>query len=78
VHSSASGSGGGHEYLATEIIWAGMRKYGMLFRETHIGYEQSWGEHPPHFGIDGRFWMPGSLAEELIIRQQGDVACPTL
>lgn len=68
VHSSARGSGGGHEYLATEIIPA--RKL--------IGFEQSWGENPPGFGIDGRFWMPYDLAEELIINQGGDVAVPRL
>lgn len=66
VHSSASGPGGGHEYLATEIDWG----------RRLIGYEQSWGEHPPGFGIQGRFFIPMDLAEELIIHQQGDVAVP--
>jgi hypothetical protein len=73
VTSAASGSGGGHEYLASEIIWNKRR-----FRQPVIGYEQSWGENPPHFGKAGRFWMPFDLAEELIINQDGDVAVPTL
>lgn len=68
VNSSASGSGGGHEYLATEIRWD----------KKLLGYENSWGQHPPNFGINGRFWMPMDLAEELIIGQQGDVAVPGL
>lgn len=67
VKSSASGDGGGHEYLATEIIWS----------KKLLGYEQSWGQHPPGFGKAGRFWMSFELAEELIINQGGDVAVPT-
>jgi len=78
VHSSASGNGGGHEYCATEIIPAGTQAYRRLWKTTHIGYENSWGQHPPDFGINGRFWMPADLAEELIIHQQGDVAVPGL
>ncbi len=67
IHSAASGSGGGHEYLATEIIPS----------KKLLGYEQSWGEHPPGFGNGtGRFYMSYDLAEELIIHQQGDVAVP--
>lgn len=77
IRSRAGGGGGGHEYLGSEIIWAGTRAYGRLWKETHIGHEQSWGEHPPNFGIDGRFWMPASLSEELIIHQGGDVAVPS-
>lgn len=67
VHSKAAGNGGGHEYLATEIIWG----------KKLLGYEQSWGQNPPGFGKAGRFWMPMDLAEELIINQQGDVAVPS-
>lgn len=73
VTSSASGPGGGHEYLGSEIIWDKRR-----FGQPVIGYEQSWGENPPHFGKAGRFWMGFDLAEELIINQEGDVAVPTL
>lgn len=68
IRSSASGSGGGHEYLATEIRWD----------LSLIGCEQSWGENPPGFGKQGRFWVPMDLAEELIIHQEGDVAVPNL
>jgi len=81
VESSGSGSGGGHEYLATEIIPAGMtiRRAGLpSLIGPLIGYEQSWGENPPGFGVEGRFWMSFNLAEELIIGQQGDVAVPAL
>jgi hypothetical protein len=73
VTSSASGPGSGHEYLASEIIWDKRR-----FGQPVIGYEQSWGENPPHFGKAGRFRMPMDLSEELIINQEGDVAVPTL
>lgn len=66
VHSSASGDGGGHEYLANAINWD--RKL--------IGCENSWGENV--FGNRGSFWMPFDLAEELIIHQGGDVAVPSL
>lgn len=68
VQSSASGNGGGHEYLATEIV-------------PHLqllGFEQSWGDNPPGFGRKGRFFMHYDLAEELIIHQGGDVAVPAL
>jgi hypothetical protein len=64
IHSSASGSGGGHEYLANAILWG----------KQLIGYEQSWGEHP--HGFKPTFYMPFDLAEELIIHQEGDVAVP--
>jgi len=67
VQSTASGECGGHEYLATEII--PLKKL--------LGFEQSWGEHPPGFGNgEGRFYMSYELAEELIFRQEGDVAVP--
>jgi hypothetical protein len=68
IHSTASGEGNGHEYLATEI------HYGPQL----LGFEQSWGENPPGFGREGRFWMTFDLAEELIINQGGDVAVPGL
>lgn len=69
VNSVASGSGAGHEYLATEIVPS----------KRLLGYEQSWGQHPPGFGDGkGRFYMSYDLAEELIIHQQGDVAVPKL
>ena len=69
IHSAASGSGGGHEYLATEIIPS----------KRMLGYEQSWGQHPQGFGNgEGRFYMSYDLAEQLIIHQQGDVAVPEL
>ena len=57
---------GGHEYLASEIQWD----------QRLIGFEQSWGEHPPGFGIDGRFWMRWGLAKQLIVKQRGDVCVP--
>jgi hypothetical protein len=68
IHSAASGSGGGHEYLATEIIPS----------KKLLGFEQSWGQHPQGFGHKGRFYMSYDLAEELIIHQHGDVAVPEL
>lgn len=68
IHSSASGPGGGHEYCATQINWG----------RRLIGCEQSWGEGPPGFGQYGRFFLSFDLAEELIIKQQGDVAVPEL
>ncbi|HEY7054196.1 MAG TPA: hypothetical protein VH496_18985 [Mycobacterium sp.] len=64
IHSSASGKGGGHEYLANAILWG----------KRLIGYEQSWGEHPR--GFSPTFYMSFDLAEELIIHQKGDVAVP--
>jgi hypothetical protein len=66
VHSSASGDGGGHEYLANAIDW----------NRHLIGCENSWGEDV--FGKRGTFYLPFALAEELIIHQQGDVAVPSL
>lgn len=69
VDSTASGASGGHEYLATEIMPT----------KKLLGFEQSWGQHPPGFGNrKGRFYMSYDLAEELIIHQQGDVAVPKL
>jgi hypothetical protein len=66
IHSAASGRGGGHEYLATEIIPA----------KKMLGYEQSWGQNPQGFGDGtGRFYMSYDL-EELIIHQHGDFAVP--
>lgn len=64
VHSTATGDSGGHEYLANAIIRP----------KKLIGFEQSWGEHPE--GFHATFFMPFDLAEELIIRQEGDVAVP--
>lgn len=66
VHSSASGDGGGHEYLANAILWG----------KRLIGCEQTWGEDS--FGRRGTFYIPFDLAEELIISQEGDVAVPIL
>ena len=66
VHSSASGAGGGHEYLANAISWD----------RRLIGCENSWGEDV--FGNRGSFWLSFDLAEELIIHQGGDVAVPSL
>ncbi|HVQ51360.1 MAG TPA: hypothetical protein VMS92_15060 [Mycobacterium sp.] len=69
IQTAASGEYGGHEYLATEIIPS----------KKLLGFEQSWGQHPPGFGNrKGRFYMSYDLAEELIIHQQGDVAVPKL
>ena len=69
VRSEAQGFPvGGHEYLATEIRW----------HDKLIGFEQSWGDNPVNFGRHGRFWMPFELAEELIIRQGGDVVVPIM
>jgi hypothetical protein len=69
IQTAASGQYGGHEYLATEIIPS----------KKLLGFEQSWGQHPPGFGNrKGRFYMSYDLAEELIIHQQGDVAVPKL
>ena len=66
IHTSLSGGRGGHEYLATEII-----------RDTRfIGFEQSWGENPPGFGKEGRFFMPWDVVEALIM-DEGDVAVPS-
>jgi hypothetical protein len=68
IRSTASDRNpGGHEYLATEI------HYGSQL----LGFEQSWGETPPSFGREGRFFMTFDLAEELIINQGGDVAVPS-
>lgn len=64
VTSAATGAGGGHEYLASALLW----------KQRLIGYEQSWGEHSSHFLPT--FYMSFDLAEELIINQQGDVAVP--
>lgn len=66
VHSTAAGSGGGHEYLANAILWS----------RRLIGCENSWGENV--FGKRGTFYIPFDLAEELIINQEGDVAVPIL
>jgi hypothetical protein len=66
VSSSATGDGGGHEYLANAILWS----------RRLIGCENSWGEDV--FGKRGTFYLPFDLAEELIIHQQGDVAVPIL
>lgn len=66
VHSSASGDGGGHEYLVNAILWS----------RRLIGCENSWGEDS--FGKRGTFYLPFDLAEELIIGQGGDVAVPIL
>jgi hypothetical protein len=64
------GDGGGHEYLANAIVW------NRLPSRRMIGYEQTWGQNPR--GFKPRFFMPFEMAEELIIRQQGDVAVPEL
>jgi len=66
LHSTATGDGGGHEYLANAINYS----------KKLIGCEQSWGEHPQ--GFAPTFYIPFDLAEELIINQEGDVAVPTL
>lgn len=70
LSSGLQGSGGGHEYLANAIRW------NRLPSKRLIGFEQSWGEHPQ--GFKPTFYMPFEMAEELIIRQQGDVAVPEL
>lgn len=53
---------GGHEYLATQIIW----------KTRHIGFEQSWGES---WGMGGRFYMSFD-AVEYLLTDNGDAAVP--
>lgn len=55
---------GGHEYLATAILW-GMRL---------IGFENSWGEN---WGLRGRFYLHFDTVERLL-SEDGDVATPEL
>jgi hypothetical protein len=64
ITSEAQGSGGGHEFLGNGILWS----------KRLIACEQSWGEKP--FNFAPTFYIPFDLAEELIIRQDGDVAVP--
>jgi hypothetical protein len=72
LHSELQGSGGGHQYLANAIVWPSRTT---LASKRKIGYEQSWGESD-EFGFKPTFYMPFEMAEELIIRQEGDVCVP--
>lgn len=53
---------GGHQYLATEIIW----------NTRHIGFQNSWGED---WGLDGRFYMQMADISELLAND-GDAVAP--
>jgi len=68
VSSSFKGTPGGHEYLANALFWPSTPSRRL------IGFEQSWGEHPP--GFAPRFYMHWEMLEELLINQQGDAVAP--
>lgn len=63
IHTTLSTPVGGHQYIATGILW----------EPRLIQYQQSWGEHPP--GFNATFYMTWDVAEALIA-DGGDVAVP--
>jgi hypothetical protein len=63
IHTGLSGERGGHQYIATGILW----------ERRLIEYQQSWGSNPP--GFKPTFYMTWDVSETLI-QDGGDVAVP--
>jgi hypothetical protein len=63
IRTSLSGARGGHQYIATGILW----------EKRLIEYQNSWGSNPPDFRAT--FYMSWDRSETLIM-DGGDVAVP--